>query len=391
MDYSLAVVVLNKLISLGKRRSVFGFDGTFTEEELLSIDSLTVTNCDSLNGISLLKNLKKLSIVGSKLDSFEDIGSINRIVNFEEINKLSTLEQLVIMNDYNIQILDISTLENLRVLKLFNAPNLMYIRGLDSKKNLESVMMCNCQLKSIGDVKSYVENTIDAEENILDLKSTVFLLKDSKTRELLKDRYNSNLSNIRFGEHIYFYDQFYTIDIYQAIDMYHRASKILDYLKLEGLSDEQKVFEIYKYVVTSLEYDHEGLKYRDENYMKSLDLNDKEKRYILRRMAVINSSFGAFTKRKVVCDGYVNMMKYLLAREGISSQSVLCKNKDGSTHAAIKYMIDGIWCYADPEKDNKNIRFFNMTKEEFSKLYILSYKEEYETPQKEEINGKYFN
>ena len=64
---SLASIILEKLIKLGKRENSFGFNGTFSKEELDSITDLTITNCDGLEGISNLKNLKKLRIIGSNL------------------------------------------------------------------------------------------------------------------------------------------------------------------------------------------------------------------------------------------------------------------------------------------------------------------------------------
>ena len=58
MSYTLKLSILNELIKMGKLNSVFGFDGNFTQEQLDSITSLQLTDCDSIDGISLLRNTK---------------------------------------------------------------------------------------------------------------------------------------------------------------------------------------------------------------------------------------------------------------------------------------------------------------------------------------------
>ena len=68
MSYTLKLSILNELIKMGKLNSVFGFDGNFTQEQLDSITSLQLTDCDSIDGISLLRNLQTLKIISSKLD-----------------------------------------------------------------------------------------------------------------------------------------------------------------------------------------------------------------------------------------------------------------------------------------------------------------------------------
>ena len=47
MSYTLKLSILNELIKMGKLNSVFGFDGNFTQEQLDSITSLQLTDCDS--------------------------------------------------------------------------------------------------------------------------------------------------------------------------------------------------------------------------------------------------------------------------------------------------------------------------------------------------------
>lgn len=372
---SLSVIILEKLIKLGKRANMFNFDGTFKEDELDAINELVISNCDGLEGLSNLKNLKNLTIVSSNLDSFSKPIVLNDITDFSEINKLVNLESLKIIYDQNIEILDIRNLENLAVLKLFCNSNLVKIRGLSDKKKLNQVVICECPVSDIGDVIKYIENTVDTSINIMDIKmyAKMFPLKIS---ELLKAKYNTNNSNIKFGEHIYFHDEIYVIDVYQMSEMYKKILSLLKKLNIEELSKEDQAFAIYKFVISYLSYDYDGLDYRNSNYEKVLSLSENDRQYILKRMALMNSSFGALTTRKAVCDGYVNLLKLIFNIYGIKSETVICK-KGELPHSAIKYYVNSKWYYADPERDydQNMIRYFGLTKEELSKIYVLSFKE----------------
>ena len=388
---SLAIIILEKLVKLGIRSNFFGFDGTFTNEELDIINDLTITNCDSIDGISNLKNLKSLRIIGPNLYSFNETAPLNNIIDFSEINKLSSLERLEIIYDENIEILDIRNLDRLTVLKLFCNSKLVKIRGLDSKKNLKKVIICDCPIIDIGNTSEYILNTVDTSVNILDIKMFANLFSD-KTRVLLKNRYNISESNIRFGEHIYFHDEIYTLDIYQMMEIYKKAQNLLKKLDISSKNQDEQAFAIYQFVISYLSYDHEGLDYRNKNYKEILNADEESKKYILRRMAIINSSFGALNTRKVVCDGYVNLLRLLFTIYQIKTETVICKAGD-LTHAAVKYYVNGKWYYADPEKDHDKtvVKFFNLTKEEFEKLYTLSPKEYIEQIDGVKMYEKHFN
>lgn len=392
LSSGLSLIILNKLIRLGKRTSFFGFDGNFKQDELDCITDITITNCDSIKGISKLQNLKSLKIIGPNLSSFNETSGINTITDFNEINQLYNLENLEIVYDENIEILNISNLHKLKSLRLFCDSNLKIIKGLDDKKNLGHVVICECSIIDLGNVANYINNTIDASTNILDIRMYAKLFSKPNIRTLLKNKYNMNSSNIRFGEHIYFHDEIYTLDIYQVQDLYNKIKRLLTCLKIEQLDKEQQIYNIYKFVIKYLKYDYEGLDYRNKNYQKLLDSSIENKRYILRRMAIINSSFGALNSRKAVCDGYVNLFRLMLSFLNIPTQTVICK-KDDMTHATVKYYYDGHWHYADIEKDRdvENIKFYDMTRDEFEKLYELSPREYIEQIDGVKIYEKHFN
>jgi len=375
-SYSLAICIQNMLIKKGDKTGFLNFNADFSSEELASIETLNITNCDSLDGLENLKNLKTLRLVGTNLENFSNTGALNNIVDFSPIKKIKQLENLAIWHDNNLNSLDLTGLENLVTLNLVSNQNLVEIKGLENLKNLKTVFITGSKVTEMGSPLKYIESTKDTYVNVLDVKMYEPLFSNEKVFKKLHDALVKNESSIRFGERIYFYDEIYTLSLEQMRELNRLAKNIINSLKLARKSNEEVVFEIYKYVVSNVLYDHEGLAYRDKNYENYLNAPKEKKEYFLRRMAFINSSLCALKEKKAVCDGYVNTIIYLLSLVNIKALPVVCMNKNGSLHSAIKILVDGNWIYADPEKDNgKEIRYYNLTREELAKMYELAPKE----------------
>ncbi len=373
---ALANIILKQLIRSNQRKSLFGFDGTFSNEELKSITSLVLTDCDCLDDIEYLPNLKSLKILGPNLDNF-DVRSIpNDITDFGPLTRIAALEELVIWYDNNIRLLDVTGLQKLRTLNLKCNRNLQEIKGIDEILSLMNVCICGCPINSMGDMQKYIESTKDTPVNILDLNLSPVILGNSKVFSFLRNKLMSNLSSIRFCEHIYFYDEMYEMSLEQAREEYKIANNILNNLNIKNLPERQKILKIYRYITANVSYNYDDLKYREENYEHYLNAPEEQKRYFLRRMAFINSSFSALKTKKSVCNGYVNMAIYLLNLCNIKAEPVICMHNE-TLHSALKISINGEWVYADPEKDSKEngIRYFDLTKSEMSTLYELSPRE----------------
>lgn len=374
---TLSASIMKLLMKQGKRKNYFGFDGTFTEEELAGIESLVVTQCESLEGIEHLTNLKSLKIVGVNLDTFRFAGFPNNISDFTPINNLPNLEELTIWHDTNIISLNVSSLKQLKRLNLICNPNLREVEGLDSLECLEMVCTNGSPIKMIGDPKTYIENTKDTPVNILDLRTYNSLFASDEIFSHLRSKLMNNLSNLKFSEHVYFYDEMYTLSLEQMRELHRLGMKAIDSLKLDELDPEAKVLAVYEYVIKNVVYDTEGLDFRNRHYEKYLEVQSETNNYFLRRMAFINSSLNALKNGKAVCDGYVNMAIYLYDLCGVKAEPVICKNKNGDLHTAIKILVNGEWLYADPERDSKygKICFYGLTLEEMRRLYELAPKE----------------
>lgn len=377
---SLGICILNKLIKQNIRHNFFGFDGEFSLEELNSIESLVISQCDSLDGLEHLPNLKSLKIVGVNLDSFEFKGLPNNITDYSQINKLASLEELTIWHETNIISLDVSNLQKLKRLNLICNVNLQELKGIEKLEQLEMVCTNGSPIKIIEDPKKYIENTKDTPINILDIRTYNSVFSSNEMFSYLRNKLMSNLSNLKFSEHVYFYDEMYTLSLEQMRELYRLGTTVIRGLKLNALSSEEKALAIYKYVIQNVTYDHEGLNFRDLHYEKYLGPQSESNNYFLRRMSFINSSLNALKNGKAVCDGYVNMMIYLLDLCGIKAESVICKTKEGNLHTALKIHFEGTYIYADPEQDSrlKKICFYGLTLEEMEKIYTLAPKEHLE-------------
>ena len=367
-SYSLATCILNELKKKRLRDSVFGFNCEFTKEELEAIETLNIFSCDSLDGIEHLTKLKTLRLIGANLDSFSSVGSLNNIIDFSPIKELKSLENLAIWHDNNIKVLDITGL-NLKTLNLISNHNLIEIKGLDQMTTLTKIHIVGSKITTIGCSLRYIINTSEVREHILDLKMFNPIFANKNVEETMI----SVRSKVRFGEQIHFFDEIYILSLEQMRELNSLGQNIISSVNLD-FSEYAKAFEIYKYVINNTTYDYDGLKYRDQNYENMM--KNKEK-MDLRKMEYINSSLCTLKEKKAVCDGYVNAIIYLLSLIDIKALPVICVSQDNSLHAAIKILIDGKWIYADPEKDssNKKIRYFNLTREELSKMYKLAPKE----------------
>lgn len=337
----------------------------FTDKMLSWLETLTINSITPPKNISRLTNLKKLNIIGQTQSEYGD----NIVINYDEINELKNLNQLVIVNNYHIKSLDLSNLKDLEYLILVANQNLEVINGLDQLQHLKHVVIVGSNVKNVQWLNSYISNTKKTRINILDYHLFNYIAKDKNLQHKLFEMIGSCQTNLLFAEKIGIGEIFcYT---YSMIDeIYTLANKIIKENISDDMSEKEKVRVLYNYVINHLNYDNEELEKRD-----NLILNDERIiRVYKNKYKYINSSYRAFTTGKVVCEGYVNMLIYLLSQIGIEARNVYCvvkalgKSVNGYyNHSAIKIKIDDEWYYFDPQIEEKNQanKYFMQTKEEF--------------------------
>lgn len=188
----------------------------------------------------------------------------------------------------------------------------------------------------------------------------------------------------------------------QIVPMDRKCKEILGNIVRPEYSDIKKTMAIYAYIVENIKYDDILLK-------KEKELKDKGEKIGKGVNKILNgkqSSYNAFMKGEVVCEGYTNMMHYMLSSVGIESKAVSCIGKRdngeesfvdrGENHSVIRVKTGDDWYYYDPTWDAGKMELKNVfkTKEEFEKNHTFTVLEEkIESPKEkvyttEEINER---
>lgn len=394
-DVDLALLLRNTLEKNGNRNSKYHETmdyNKFTLEELSTITSLNLEG-SMFKDISALKyctNLKELSIVSANakeiITYFSDeaeytyMSKKNKIKDFSVIEDLTNLESLTISYNDNLNYLDISKLKKLESLKLDNNPNLTQIVGLEKATKLFDLTLYGNSISHSFDLpnmsKEGMLGNVKLDFDMYPILKQDYPNIDEFIYEQQKNgfiyKWEENISNIRTNE----------ISTLRMSEMDKKAQEILQSIIEPHYSDIEKVCAIYAYIIQNVKYDHESLEARSGKKNSAYEaaqsnLGEKNSTIFDR----IQSSYNTILLGKGVCEGYTNMMHYLLNSVGVQSKTVSCSSQLNSTvvgvnsnHSVIKVKIKDNWYYFDPTWDaQKNIlsNFFK-TKQEFSKNHVLS-------------------
>lgn len=395
VGYQLAYFINKELQKKDKNYDKKSYDPDyckFSIEELEEIDDLSFDYIDDISGLENFKNLKKLAIENKFLERTNVIYNpempypYNSFRDFSPIEKLENLESLLIMDNMFIKKLDLKKLKKLKNLIIFNAPNLEKLENLDCLENLENVIICGTSISNPLDFEQYKKNTKYCKKNLLDIHMYPHL-----------KNYNTDSANISFCERIGQFD-FVLLSQKEVIEIYKKCINIIrDNDLLSKAIDEQIKF-VYDYILSTVKFDYEGLKNR-YNLIK----NDPATVISMKNeFGMIHSSYNALIKGKSNCEGYVNLMKFILNILDIKSYDVHCKlHKDEklyeNNHAIIKIKYKNKYSYCDPSLEqitNKN--YFMKSFSEIRKTHSLGLFEELNARENMEVKldennyGKHF-
>lgn len=386
----------------------------FTQEELDSITELSIcyTNVGDIKELEKLKNLKKLSIISGNSNLYAKIenGEIdeespyyrekNNIDDFKMLGKLKNIEELRIESEENLSKLDVTNMKNLKKLELINNINLKEVKGLNELENLEKILMSrngtgNLELKEF-DIMSAVENKI-LKEVVLDVDMFPNLIKEFPQLVKKIEQYEKNNETVyTWIENKSTYDgwanKFSTRNL-KEMDI--RVEEILQNIIKPEYTEIEKTLAIYNYITDNVAYDYEMLEFdqkmqKDEKYFLFLEGSSNRSSYsiINKRILGKQSAFNAIMKGKAVCQGYAQMMHYMLTKENIESREIGCianqiteeqelEDKE-IDHSVIRVKTDDNWYYYDPTWDagKTTYEYAYKTKDEFYKKYTLSAQEE---------------
>ena len=386
----------------------------FTQEELDSITELNICyeEVGDIKGVEKLQNLKKLSIISGDSNLYAKIenGEIdeespyyrekNNIDDFNMLGKLKNTEELRIESEENLFKLDVTDMKKLKKLELINNMNLKEVIGLNETENLEKILMSkngtgNLELKEF-DIMGAVENR-KLKEVILDVDVFPNLIK--KFPQLVEkiEKYEENnekvytwIENKSTYEH--WENKFSTRDVKE---MDRKVAEILQNIIEPEYTEIEKTLAIYNYITDNVDYDYKMLEFdermqKDVRYSLFLEGRSNKSSYsiINKRILGKQSAFNAIMKGKAVCQGYSQMMHYMLTKENIESREIGCianqiteeqelEDKE-INHSVIRVKTDDDWYYYDPTWDagKTTYGYAYKTKNEFYKKHTLSAQEE---------------
>lgn len=393
-DLYLGILLRNVLLENNNRNPKYGDMNykNFTLAELATITKLKLVGnpFEDISVLAFCVNLKDLEIQSQnakKVDStLTDTAEFNyemkksKIKDFSVISKLKKLEYLTISYEDNLTSLDVSNLENLTCLDLHQNPNLTKIIGLDNLKKLVELTLYRNNIHHSFNLPQLLQNDLSYIKLDFDmypiLKQQYFCLDDILLEETKNGRncfWVENISNFK-------------TNIISATRMKKMHDKVVEILKdiiRPHYNDVQKVLAIYQYIIMNVKYDDELLEAskKDKTTLsddKKVVVSGEKLETIYNRM---QSSYNAILEGKSVCEGYTNMMHYLLACVGIDSKTVSCSADisslvvgANSNHSVIRVNIGNDWYYFDPTFDANTGRVNNCfkTKTEFSNNHVLS-------------------
>ncbi len=386
----------------------------FTQEELDSITELNICyeEVRDIRDLEKLHNLKKLSIISGNSDlyaKFEN-GEINEescyfreknnIEDFGILGKLKSIEELRIESEENLSKLDVTNMRNLKKLELINNMNLKEVIGLNEAENLERILMSKNGTGSLElrefDIMSTVENR-KLKEVILDVDMYPNLIKKFPHLAEKIEKYEKNNEKVYTwieNKSVYngWENKFSTRDV-KEMDI--KAEEILQNIIEPEYTEIEKTLAIYNYITENVDYDYKMLEFdqrmrKDARYFLFLEGHSNKSSYsiINKRILSKHSSFNGIMKGKAVCQGYANMMHYMLTKENIELREIGCiatpiteeqelEDKE-IDHSVIRVKTDNEWYYYDPTWDvgKTTYEYAYNTKDEFYKKHTLSAGEE---------------
>ena len=386
----------------------------FTQEELDSITELSIcyTKVGDIKDLEKLKNLTKLSIISenSSLYAKFENGEIDEesyyfrektnIEDFGIIGKLKSIEELRIESEENLFKLDVTNLKKLKKIELINNINLKEVKGLNELENLEKILMSrngtgSLELKQF-DIMSAVENKI-LKEVVLDVDMFPNLIKEFPQLVEKIEQYEKNNERVyTWIENKIAYNcwanKFSTRNL-KEMDI--KVEEILQNIIEPEYTEIEKTLSIYNYITENVDYDYKMLEFdeeiqKDMRYLLFLEGSSNKSSYsiINKRILGKQSAFNAIMKGKAVCQGYAQMMHYMLTKENIESREIGCiadpiieeqkLEEKEVDHSVIRVKTDDEWYYYDPTWDagKTTYEYAYKTKDEFNKKYTLNAGEE---------------
>lgn len=334
---------------------------TFPMEILNKIKKVVINNArlENLEFLTQLPNLEELVISNLDYQKVADYldysdSAFNIIEDYSAINKLTGLKTLIIDNDISVRKLELGNLSELTTLKLTNNPRLKSLKGMGELHKLDSVLMYGNSIREFEGFEDYLHNTIDARSNTIDLDVLFTYIKSPDDLSKLYNQYVRGLTNINFSEkngQVGHTDMEIPVfvELYKKIYTSFKRAKLFE----EGITKEQQIDYIYRFVTSYIKFAEDELIERERLYKDEVRPRyGRIPSFYDKHFGSLHSSYYAYYFRNANCEGMVNLMKFMSNILGIESEDVHCSDKRscsiGLNHAIYRTKYNGVWCYYDP-------------------------------------------
>ena len=353
LPYTIAKEVWKNLEKQGvpARKNLAGFyDERFTQEELDKVRGIEIIDCfESLKGISLLRNLKYLSINTKQNVHYTAKKNLYCIKDEDiwEIEKLENLEFLTINNQREITQIDITNFKKLKSLEISRCEKLEKIEGLTENRTL-----CELRLYELNSISGFrgLDKFIVENENLSDIELDV-LFYPSAIKYNKDGSYNQDASkkldlidNVKWSESVA--DKTTSINLFQIRKMHKKACEIIQQYCNFSL-DAEKVVAVNEYIARNITYNDDSLKSELRGVSKD--------GLLIGSPRGANGAYDGFMFNTCVCEGYTRVMQYLLTLLGV---------KTANTHCVAGKDVYG---FADKKNDNRSI-FIELPKDGFHSI-----------------------
>lgn len=321
-----------------------------------NIEKLILSSVTNLDELKKFTNLKELCVFAmNALELYEEL-------NFDtsSLDYLYNLENISFENDDHITNLHLNNKNKLKSLFISSCHSLKNIIGLKDLKELKELVIYDVPNIDISVVNSIIE-LVKNNDNLMRIYLDINFYNDFDENELNLLKEKNALFTEKIGKDDNYVYSFNMMEEFnkRVLEIYKQVHK-----NYQDLYDVLK--EEYK-IVKETEYDYESLSKRDNYILKGGQFYKYCNRY-----KAINSAYSALMKKKAVCEGYVNLLRYFYKLEGVNLYPMICLYKD-QFHVVGKALIGGIELYFDPQLDNAfgNLNNFGISFEEFQRNHSI--------------------
>lgn len=355
-------IICNALVAAGiKFPTECLLENAFPVDLLSKVKKVFISNAqlENLEFLTLLPNLEELifsNLDYQKVADYVDYSdsNFNQIDDYSAISKLKGLKKLVFDNDICVEELDLGNLSELNTLIFTNNPRLRSLKGMGELHKLTTVCMYGNSIREFEGFEDYLHNTIDATTNTIDLDVLFTYVKSVEDLNKLYNQYVRGLTNINFSEkngqvgHIDMEIPLF-VELYKKIYTAFKRAKLYE----EGITKEQQIEYIYRYVTSYIKFAEDELQERQRLYIDEVRPRyGKIPTFYGKHFGALHGSYYAYYFRNANCEGMVNLMKFMSNMLGIECEDVHCSDKKGGStglnHAIYRTKYEGVWCYFDP-------------------------------------------